>query len=79
VFGVPSTPIIGKEAFLKNPHIGLKVIWMPQYNGRKKYVFLILYQLPMDQWTCQWQRLYVLFLVSLQTETLLLDPHLGGS
>jgi hypothetical protein len=51
---------------------------MPQYQGRKKYVFLILYQLPMDQWTCQWQRLYDLVLVSLQAEIFLLDLHLGG-
>jgi hypothetical protein len=49
VCGVPSIPTIGKEASLRDPHIRLKLIWMTQYQGRKKYVFPIPSQLPMDQ------------------------------
>jgi hypothetical protein len=39
---------------------------MSQYQRRKKYVFPILSQLPMDQWTHQWWGLYGLGFVSLQ-------------
>jgi hypothetical protein len=51
---------------------------MPQYQGRKKCVFLILSQLPMDQCTHKWLGLYDPGFVNLLVETLVLDPRLGG-
>jgi hypothetical protein len=51
---------------------------MPQYQERKNYVFLIVSQLPVYQWTCQWWGLYDPGLISLLVETLVLDPQLGG-
>jgi hypothetical protein len=72
VFGVPSTPTIGKEAFLGGPAYLFKTD-LDTPVSRKKEI-----ELTMDQGTHQWQRLYDPGLVSLLVETLVLDPQLGG-
>jgi hypothetical protein len=50
VCGIPFTPTIGKEAFLRGPTYSVKTDLDVPVSRKKEMHFLILSQVPMDQW-----------------------------
>jgi hypothetical protein len=76
VFGMPFTPTVGKEAFLRGPIYSVRNDFAAPVSRKRKYVFPVTSPLPIDQQTRQLRGLHDLGLVSHPVKTLVMDPWL---